>query len=108
MAKHPKSPLTAPVRLMDRDIDVDYVHPDDLDSAAGDAQWSEARVRIAIGLKPPIERHVVMHELIHIIEDTFGIGLKENQVQALATPLARMIADNPHLCAYLADKEPNA
>lgn len=104
MAKHPKSPLEGDVILMDRAVAVDYVHPDDLDGAAGDAQWSEARVRIATGLKAPIERHVVMHELIHIIEDTFGIGLKENQVQALAAPLARLIGDNPHLCAYLASK----
>ena len=105
MAKMPKSPLESPVFLIDRPVAVDYVHADDLDNAAGDAQWSEARVRIAHGLKHQIERHVVMHELIHIIEDSFGIGLKETQVQALATPLARMIADNPHLCAYLAAKE---
>lgn len=104
MAKHPKSPLEQDVRMIDRPIAVDYVHPDDLDGAAGDAQWSEARVRIATGLKPEIERHVVMHEIVHIIDDTFGIGLKENQVQALATPLARLIGDNPHLCAYLAAK----
>lgn len=108
MAKMPKSPLEAPVFLIDRPVAVDYVHADDLEGAAGDAQWSEARVRIAHGLKHPIERHVVMHELIHIIEDTYGIGLKENQVQALATPLARMIADNPHLVAYLATKEEGA
>ena len=104
MAKAQK-PVIDDVLLIDRSVAVDYVHPDDLDNAAGDAQWSEARVRIATGLKPPIERHVVMHELLHIIEDTFGIGLKENQVQALAAPLLRMIADNPHLVAYLSAKE---
>jgi hypothetical protein len=105
MAKHPKSPLEADLLMIDRPVAVDYVHADDLDGAAGDAQWSEARVRIAIGLKHQIERHVVMHEVLHIIDDTFGIGLKENQVQALATPLARLIADNPHLVAYLANKD---
>lgn len=105
MAKMPKSPLEAPVFLIDRPVAVDYVHADDLDGSAGDAQWSEARVRIAHGLKHQIERHVVMHELLHIIEDTCGIGLKENQVQALAMPLSRMIADNPHLVAYLSTKE---
>lgn len=105
MAKPLKSPLTAPVHMLDRPVAVDYVHADDLDGAAGDAQWSEARVRVARGLKLPIEQHVVVHELLHIIDDTFGIGLKENQVQALATPIARMIADNPQLVAYLASKE---
>lgn len=103
MAKGPK-PVIEDVQLIDRAVAIEYVHPDDLDGAAGDAQWSEARVRIATGLKSPIERHVVMHELLHIIEDTYGIGLKENQVQALAAPLLRMIADNPHLVAYLQAK----
>lgn len=105
MAKMPKSPLDGPILLIDRPVAVDYVHADDLDNAAGDAQWSEARVRIAHGLKHQIERHVVVHELVHIIDDSFGIGLKENQVQALAMPLARMFADNPHLVAYLAMKD---
>lgn len=100
-----KSPIDGDILLIDRHVAVDYVHPDDLDGNAGDAQWSEAKVRIAQGLKPPIERHVVMHELIHIIEDTYGIGLKEAQVQALAAPMVRLIADNPNLVAYLARKE---
>jgi len=104
MAK-PKSPIDGDLLLIDRHIAIDYVHPDDLDGAAGDAQWSEAKVRIATGLKLPIEQHVVMHELVHIIEDTYGIGLKENQVQALSAPLARLIADNPQLFAYLSKKE---
>lgn len=100
MAKGPK-PVIEDVVLIDRSVAIEYVHPDDLDNAAGDAQWSEARVRIATGLKGPIERHVVVHELIHIVDDSFGIGLKENQVQALAMPLLRLFVDNPHLVAYL-------
>jgi hypothetical protein len=103
MAK-PKCPLE-PLLLIDRMVTVEYTHPDDLDGAAGDAQWTEAKCRIATGLKLPIEQHVVLHELVHIIEDTYGIGLKENQVQALAAPLTRLIADNPHLLAYLQKKE---
>ena len=104
MAK-PKSPLDGDLLLIDRHIEVRYMHPDDLDDAAGDANWSAGVINIATGLKLPIEKQTVMHELVHIIDESFGIGLKENQVQALSIPLARLVADNPQLIAYLTKKE---
>lgn len=107
--KKQQSPIeTGHVRLIDRDIAVDYASVDDIEGAAGDALWSEQRVRVVTGLERPTEQHTVIHELLHIVSDVMGINLKEDQIQGLAFGLVRLIADNPQLVAYLTKKEESA
>lgn len=40
------------------------------------------------------EKQVLLHELIHLVDNNFNVGLNENQVQILAVGLSTIIGDN--------------
>lgn len=56
------------------------------------------------GLKMEQEKSTLLHETIHAIGETLGLGLTERQVQGLETGLFAMNRDNPKLFSYLKRK----
>ncbi len=48
------------------------------------------------------ERDTVLHEVLHAIDYTMQLGLKERQVHALGSGLLAVLTDNPELAFYLA------
>lgn len=47
----------------------------------------------------------LIHELVHGLDETFNIGLKEHQVELVSTALYMLIKDNPEM--YCDNKESN-
>jgi hypothetical protein len=54
-------------------------------------------IRIDGGIPAQRERVVLLHELIHAIEDERTMNLTEEQVNQLAHALANLLLDNPDL-----------
>lgn len=43
------------------------------------------------------QKCTLIHEVIHGLDDLYGIGLKEKQVERLGIALYQFIEDNPHI-----------
>jgi hypothetical protein len=54
-------------------------------------------IRLDEGLAPQRERVVILHELLHAIEDERTMDFSEEQVNQLAHALANLLLDNPDL-----------
>lgn len=52
------------------------------------------------------KRVVLLHELMHVLEDFAGASLKETQIDSFAKSLYSLIRDNPELMAWLAAPKP--
>jgi hypothetical protein len=57
------------------------------------------------GLKPEQEQSTLLHECIHAISDSLGLGLTEKQVQGLETGLYDLNSSNPRFFSYLKKKK---
>ena len=70
----------------------------------GESDSEKQHITIKEGLKVEQERSTLLHESIHAISDTLGLGLTEKQVQGLETGLFAAIRDNPRFVSYLRKK----
>lgn len=100
-----KPPLESNVVVLDRPFVIEYSASEDLDDKVGECVYYEQRIRISNVLPLRTEQHIVMHELVHAADEIMGTGLKENQVQAIGYAVTCLLRDNPHLIAYLLQKE---
>lgn len=71
----------------------------------GCSDAEKQHITIKEGLKSDQERSTLLHETIHAISDTLGLGLTEKQVQGLETGLFAMNRDNARLFSYLKGKK---
>ena len=55
-------------------------------------------------LNVPMVKDTIIHELVHAIEETAGLGLKERQVLGLGGGLYALIKENPGLILWLMKK----
>jgi hypothetical protein len=70
----------------------------------GECDLENQAITVKDGLKPEQEKSTVLHEFIHAISDSLGLGLTEKQVQGLETGLYDLNASNPRLFNYLRKK----
>ena len=70
----------------------------------GECDLENQAITIKDGLKPEQEKSTVLHEFIHAISDSLGLGLSEKQVQGLETGLYDLNASNPRLFTYFRKK----
>ena len=55
--------------------------------------------------QPPLqELDTVIHELIHVVEDTIKLEFSEKDVHGLAAGLVAILVDNPELVEYIREK----
>jgi hypothetical protein len=71
----------------------------------GCSDSEKQHITIKEGLKGDQERSTLLHETIHAVSDTLGLGLTEKQVQGLETGLFAMNRDNARLFSYLRGKK---
>lgn len=45
------------------------------------------------------QKATLIHEMVHGLDELYGIGLKEKQVEKLGTALYMMVRDNPEMFA---------
>lgn len=67
-------------------VDPDHEH---------DGSYLTDKGKRQIIISDPENYEALLHEMLHVVDDDFGLGLKEEGVRALETALATLIHDNP-------------
>lgn len=70
----------------------------------GESDLENQAIKVKDGMKPEQEQSTVLHECIHAISDTLGLGLTERQVQGLETGLYDLNNSNPRFFSYCRKK----
>jgi hypothetical protein len=70
----------------------------------GECDLENQHLTVKDGLKPEQEQSTLLHECIHAISDSLGLGLTEKQVQGLETGLYDLNSSNPRFFSYLKKK----
>ncbi len=99
--------LPATVRVGYQTVTVKKVDPADLSyTHMGSYQGSTGRISVCRDLGTIQGLNTFIHELLHAVFYTQGLGCEANEeeriVNALANGLVQMIRDNPELLSYLA------
>jgi len=95
----------AKVKVLGQTLTINYVSGAPLEeNDLGECSVDSLTISVRDGLPPEKERLVLIHELVHAIEDVLGLKLKEKQVEGLETGIYALIRDNPSLLRYLRRK----
>lgn len=93
----------AKLRILGKRWTVTY-RPLDAKDELGEMDLENQAIGIKDGLKLEQEQSTVLHECIHAISDSLGLGLTEKQVQGLEAGLYDLNASNPRFFSYLRKK----
>lgn len=66
----------------------------------GECDLENQSITVKEGLKPEQEQSTLLHECIHAISDSLGLGLTEKMVQGLETGLYDLNTNNPRFFSY--------
>ena len=93
------------ISILGRNFKVTYVIKGGLeDDELGEVDLNKQRIAILEGLAADKERAVVLHEIVHGIDDILDLKLTERQVEGLENGLFAVIKDNPRVIGYLRKK----
>lgn len=67
----------------------------------GECDLERQSLKVKNGLKLEQEQSTLLHECIHAISDSLGLGLTERQVQGLEAGLYDLNSSNPRFFSYL-------
>jgi hypothetical protein len=71
----------------------------------GECDLERQHLKVKDGLKTEQEQSTLLHECIHAVSDSLGLGLTEKQVQGLETGLYDLNSSNPQFFSYLKKKK---
>jgi len=95
----------AKVKVLGQTFSIQFATGEPLDEDdLGECSVDKLTLTVRDGLHPEKERLVLVHEIVHAIEDVLGLNLKEKQVEGLETGIYALIRDNPGLLRYLRRK----
>lgn len=83
------------MRISGINYDVEYLEPEQLEGCLGTADFDRQRICISNRATFQTKRIALLHETIHILDRTYGIGLDEKQVVLLTHALIALKEDNP-------------
>jgi hypothetical protein len=89
------------VDVLGKKFTIKILTPDEIEDCDGYMELA-AQV-IAIRLQPANDYNhdTMLHEIIHAIDETLGLGMKEKQVHQLAVGITAVLKQNPELTAWL-------
>ena len=73
----------------------------DADDELGEVDLKTCRIAILTGMSADKERAVVLHEIIHAVDDILGLKMNEKQVEGIENGIFAVIKDNPGILRYL-------
>lgn len=79
--------------------------PDDKDPGSARADADKQLIAVEEGQPLENEQDAVLHETIHILEDSMDIKISESAVRKVATGLLAVLKDNPRFVSYLRRKK---
>jgi hypothetical protein len=92
----------AKIKILGKKWSVDYVKNDPLGKdEMGLCDLEAQSIHVKDGIKTEQEASTLLHECIHAISDSLGLGLTEKQVQGLETGLFDLNNANPRFFSYL-------
>jgi hypothetical protein len=92
----------ARLRLMGKRWSVTYCQmPKD---ELGECDLERQAIKLKEAMKLEQEQSTLLHECIHAVSDSLGLGLTERQVQGLETGLYDLNSSNPQFFSYLRKK----
>ena len=93
------------LKILGKKWTVDYVKDAPLEKdEMGICELEAQAIHIKDGLKSEQEGSTLLHECIHAISDSLGLGLSEKQVQGLETGLYDLNSANPRFFSFLRKK----
>lgn len=84
--------------------EVDNLH-DGGDDLYGQVQYLEERILLNSAASDETKKAALIHEAVHAVDEMFGIGLKEKQVEQLGVGIYNLIRDNPEM--FISERRPN-
>ncbi len=84
--------LVLPVRVLDE-------IPVEGGNASGQWLYETGELHVSRSRNPSEaeQRETLLHEVLHVIDEALGIGLRERQIHALGHALHALLVDNPGL-----------
>lgn len=93
------------VRVLGKRVTIEYCTGAPLDDGLnGECDVDRQRILVREGQPLESEQDTLLHELLHAIDESMGLRMKESQVKGAATGLLAVMKDNPALVAYLRRK----
>jgi hypothetical protein len=89
------------VKLLGKKWTVLYKAALDTKDDIGECDLEHQTISLKDGMKAEQEQSTLLHECIHAISDSLGLGLTEKQVQGLETGLYDLNSSNPRFFSYL-------
>lgn len=99
-------PLPRGIRVLGKDISIDYATKDTTFEDAGQMCEETLSITIQPGQLPIEEMDTVLHETVHGLDYILDLGLSEHQVRMLATGLIGLFQDNPEFTAFVTRQIP--
>lgn len=85
------------IRISGIEYAVDYLLPEHMHGNIGLADFNNQRIMIDTTATQQTKNIALLHEVLHLIDKTYSIGLTEQQVTTLAHALIALSVDNPSL-----------
>lgn len=82
------------LRVLGYDYAVRAVHPDDIPTNDGTSFMARASIRVDETVAPDHKAQVVLHEILHAVDDGLNNGMDEDQIHRLARGLYAVVRDN--------------
>lgn len=95
------APLPSNIRILGKDISVDYAPDGPIFADSGQMDESTLAILVRPGQLPIEEVDVILHEFFHALDYVLDLELTEHQVRLLGTGVAGVLQDNPEFAAFV-------
>jgi hypothetical protein len=93
------------IRVLGKKFSVEYCSGSPLDDGLnGECDYDNQQILVREGQPLESEQDTLLHEVLHAIDESMGLKLKESQVKGAATGLLAVLKDNASLGSYLRRK----
>jgi len=83
------------------EYEVLYLSSDEMNGNIGLADFNKQKIMINRDSTGQTQRIAIVHEVLHILDQTFNLKLSEEQVTYTAHAIFALISDNPELKQYI-------
>lgn len=93
--------LPQKVRVFGVDVPISLIEQPYLDAVEVDGLFQDSRILVKVCLSPRLVQEILLHEVVHAIDDAMQIKLSEKQVTQIARGLLGVFCDSPEFKKFL-------
>lgn len=94
------------VRVVGKNYSILFVDEVDDQDNNGEHNLQKQEIKVKRGIHFEAQRDVLLHEVIHAVDEQLDLRLKHKQVHALAVGVLQVLRENPTLVAFLTAQAP--